>query len=160
MRKGLAIMIGGAIVLSTAGALWLSTAAAADELIGLVCDGQTTWPASIPDTVSQEHFIVDSHGGKIIHRGSRPSDVLAEYALTIDRDRYRGERQEEGRTNGGYPIHRFDTVSISRDDGAIESVSHATTSFPDGPITQTTRFEGRCEIEAANSIVESRPPKF
>lgn len=162
MKKNGGMLMTGALAgLGVAAVAWaLSAGTTSDDKIGLACFGKTHWPAALPDTASEEHYVVDRLNAKIIHRDPHSAEIFAEYVLTTDKERYNGERQEDGRTNAGFATHRFETVSISRDDGAIEYISHSTTSFPDGPVTQTTRFTGQCEAEDPNAIVEKAETKF
>lgn len=115
--------------------------------IGLKCVGQVRW--SVMDSVSQseDHYVVDRARRQLILRDAFSGKVITAYSLTVSPRQYSGERQEDGRTNGGFPVHHYDTVHISREDGSITSTSLSTTTFPNGPSTTRMTFEGSCVPE-------------
>ena len=93
------------------------------------------------------HYVVDRSERKLILRDAYSSEAIATYELMAEPRQYRGERQEEGRTNGGFYVHHYETVHISRENGSIVSSSLSTTTFPNGQSTTEIRFEGKCVSE-------------
>lgn len=131
-------------------ALLSSNGAAAQALIGLKCTGHVTVSGSDIATKMDEHFIVDRARSKLIYRDPFSGKAITSYVLRVQARMYSGERISEGKTNGGFPIHHYETVQISREDGSITSTSLSTTTFPKGPSTTEMRFAGRCETENPN----------
>jgi len=105
-------------------------------------------------TAAEEHYIVDPEKGELILKDAYTGEAITSYELTVEARQYRGEREEDGRTNGGFPIYHYETVHISRETGSITSTSLSTTSLPGGPSTTEMRFEGSCVPEDADKLEE------
>lgn len=129
----------------------------ANDRLGLMCTGHVRLPDGAEASPSEEHYVVDQAEGKLIHRDAYSGEAITTYELTVQSRQYRGERQEDGRTNGGLYVHHYETVHISREDGSIVSSSLSTTTFPNGPSTSEIRFEGQCVPEKPD---QREPLKF
>lgn len=125
-----------------------SPEASANDRLGLKCSGEVRLSTGSEASPSEEHYTIDRTEGKLILRDAYTGEPITIYKLTISPRQYRGERQEEGRTNGGFPVHHYETVYISREDGSMTSTSLSTTSFPNGSSTTEIGFVGQCEPES------------
>lgn len=121
--------------------------ASASDRIGLVCAGEIKLANGAEGSFSEEHYIVDSDKKHLVLRDPFSGEAITTYNLTVEPRQYRGERQEDGLTNGGLNVHHYETVHISRETGSIISSSLSTTTFPDGPSTTEIKFEGYCTSE-------------
>lgn len=126
--------------------------ASASDRIGLVCTGEVQLPNGVEGSFAEEHYIVDPDKGQLVHRDPFSGEAITTYNLTVEPRQYRGERQEDGRTNGGLNVHHYETVHISRETGSITSSSLSTTTFPNGPSTTEIRFEGHCTSEDPDEL--------
>lgn len=126
--------------------------ASASDRIGLVCTGEVQLANGAEGSFAEEHYIVDPDKGQLIHRDAYSGEAITTYSLTVEPRQYRGERQEDGRTNGGLNVHHYETVHISRETGSITSSSLSTTTFPNGPSTTEIRFEGHCTSENPDEL--------
>lgn len=125
--------------------------------LGLKCAGQVWFSASNVRSDSEDHYVVDRTKRKLIQRDEFSGKAITTYALTVNSRFYSGERQEDGKTNGGFYVHHFETVQISREDGRITSSSLSTTTLPNGPSTNEMKFEGQCVSENPD---QRKAPKF
>ena len=125
----------------------LSSGAAPGNRIGLKCLGQTRFSVLNSSSYSEEHYVIDRSTGKLIYREPVSGKSLTTYRLTVGTRLYRGIHEEDGRTNGGIPVHHKAEVVISRDDGVINTSSVSTTFFPNGASSQEITFTGKCERE-------------
>lgn len=113
--------------------------------LGLKCTGHVIKP--FVGEQDETHYVVDFAKRSILFRDPINNKLIASYLLRVEERRFAGESVSDGHTNGGLPVHHYETIYISREDGKAQVNSLSTTSFPSGPTSVEMEWEGQCGRE-------------
>ena len=103
-------------------------AAPPDGRIGLRCTTRITKPTPSESSVSL--YVVDQRKRRMLSLDSTTGKLISSDPVRIEAGRFYVERVSDGHTNGGLPIHHYETLEISRQNGRLSESFLSTTYNP------------------------------